>query len=94
LPTHRNRWEYYPVDGSYYSYAGDGSQSIDKLAPPSSAGEPWIASKVPISGATLPPRANMTGAGNAHYTRFFYVPGLQCFAWVADVTSQVALIKP
>jgi hypothetical protein len=36
----------------------------------------------------------MTGAGNDHYTRFFYVPAVQCFAWVAGVQERVVLVKP
>jgi hypothetical protein len=96
VPSHRNRWTYYPVDGCWYSYSGRGQQ-IDRLQPPNAgAGGSgiWTFSTVTISGATLPAQANMTGAGNSHYTRFFYVPALQCFAWIAGVDHQVVLVKP
>jgi hypothetical protein len=96
LPSHNNRWDYYPVDGCWYTYAGDGSQVIHKLAPPPvSAGTSgtWTCSTVQIGGAALSPKASASG-NKDHYTRFFYVPGLQCFAWVAGVTQKVALIKP
>jgi hypothetical protein len=94
LPTHDNRWDLNPADGCWYTYAGDGSNQIDKLTPPASAGAPWTCSKVTVTGASLPPRSNDSTAGNAHYTRFFYVPKLACFAWVAGVETKVALIKP
>jgi hypothetical protein len=97
FPSHDNRFDYYPADGCWYSYSGDGTNVIDKLAPPntpSNATSTWVYSKVTIGGASLSPQQNDSGANNAHYTRFFYVPQLQCFAWVAGGFTPVALIKP
>jgi hypothetical protein len=45
---------------------------------------------VDISG-TIP---EDTESATRHYTRFFYVPPLGCFAWIANSMSQVALLTP
>jgi hypothetical protein len=96
FPSHDNRWDLNPADGCWYSYSGDGTNVIDKLTPPSGTTTYWAFSKVTISlpgGATLPPKQDVYGANGSHYTRFFYVPALQCFAWVSGTQTQVALIK-
>jgi hypothetical protein len=94
MPSKENRWEYYPPTGSFYTYQGSG-QLIHKLTPPASGNGltgTWTVTTETISGATLPPEA---AGGPRHYTRFFYVPSLQSFAWIGGgATDRVALIKP
>lgn len=96
LPPSGNRWEYYPPDGRFYykSYSGN---VLWKLTPP--AGDPfsgtWAVTSFEVTGATLPsitPAAQ--AAGLRHFTRFFYVPSIAAFAWMADSTSAVHLIRP
>lgn len=93
LPA-QSRWDYYPSDGCFYTYSGSGAQAIHKLTPPASnpLTGTWTVSTVAISGATLSPQQNEHGVG--HYSRFFYVPPLQCFAWIAGGANRVALVKP
>jgi hypothetical protein len=96
MPSKYVRWDYYPVDGCFYTYDGSGSSSIFKLAPPSSSPltSTWTASTVAIGGAGLPAQSNVSNNGSSHYSRFFYVAPLQCFAWIAGGTNQVVLVKP
>jgi hypothetical protein len=91
IPT-RNRWDFYPFDGCFYAYDGMGGQVLYKLSPPSTnpLTGTWTFSTVSIAGATLPVQY---GTGR-HYSRFFYVPPLQAFAWIAAGGSRVALIRP
>lgn len=91
----RNRWEFYPFDGCFYTYDGLGGQSLHKLTPPSSnpLTGTWTIGTAAIAGATLRPQTSEFGTVR-HYSRFFYVPPLQCFAWIADGGSKVALIRP
>lgn len=83
----------YGGDNCHYTTDGN-SGLITKIAPPASGiTGTWTASTfTPTSGA-LP--AMQRGSGTcAHYSRFMFVPALQCFAWVAGGTAQVALWKP
>jgi hypothetical protein len=95
LPAHSEQWHFYPLDGCWYSYKGSG-QSIDKLTPPANNyfSSTWAFSTVSLGGAMLGTDVAVTEHDNHHYTRFFYVPTLQCFAWIAGGASGVALIKP
>ena len=96
LPPSGNRWEFYPPDGSFYNKGNTGNE-IWKLTPPS--GDPitgtWAISSFTVTGATLPDisaAAQLYGA--RHFTRFFYVPAIASFAWIADSYSPVMLIRP
>lgn len=96
LPPYGNRWEFYPPDGSFYNKSNTGNE-IWKLTPPT--GDPltgtWAISSFTVTGATLPDiRGPAQDAGARHFTRFFYVPSLKLFAWIADSTSPVMLIRP
>lgn len=95
LPSGENRWEFYPVDGCFYCHDGSGN-TIYKLTPPGSSPftNAWVVSTVTLTGATLPTDVNLTGNGTRHYTRFFYVPTIECFAWIAGNTNDVYLCKP
>lgn len=96
-------------DDCHYTTDGY-SRTITKIAPPASGitGTWTITTITPSSivndtGASYPltfPDA-MAGGGIAengstlpHCTRFFWVPGLSCFAWVAGGDKAVALWKP
>lgn len=91
IPDFMNRWELYPLDGNFYT-KGDSGNVIHRLTPPT--GDPitgtWTISTFTVNG-NLPSTA---GGGPRHYTRFFYVPSLECFAWIASATSPVFLIRP
>jgi hypothetical protein len=97
IPNHLNAWHYYPIDGCWYSKGRSGN-TLNKLQPPSGnvfTGT-WVFSTVTIGGATLPTdciQVDNPSLDTHHYGRFFYVPTLQCFAWIAGGSS-VALIKP
>lgn len=45
-------------------------------------------------GLTAAVEADWENGGGIHYTRFFYVPALRCFAWIPRHDSNVELIKP
>jgi hypothetical protein len=45
-------------------------------------------------GITAAHEQDFANAGGMHYTRFFYVPALRCFAWIPRHDSPVELIKP
>ncbi len=91
------KWAHYPTayGGDNCHYTTDGNSGlITKIAPPASGiTGTWTASTIsPVTGS-LP--AMQRGSGTcAHYTRWMFVPALQCFAWVAGGTAQVALWKP
>jgi hypothetical protein len=88
-----NRWAYYPAHDAFYTYNGSG-QSLYKLTPPASnpLTGTWTVSTVSIGGATIP---QFSSSNNVrHYSRFFYVPALQCLAWISNAYNRVALIKP
>jgi hypothetical protein len=87
-----SRWAQYPSDNCHYAYDGN-SGLITKLTPPASGiTGTWTAST--ITPPTAFPAIQRGSGTCCHYTRFFYVPALDCFAWVAGGTAQVALWKP
>jgi hypothetical protein len=45
-------------------------------------------------GITAAHEQDFANGGGIHYTRFFYVPALKCFAWIPRPDSNVELIKP
>ncbi len=95
LPTFNNtRWERDPSTGAFYTYSGSG-QTLYKLTPPATnpLTNPWIVSTLGVTGLTMPAHPT-TGNGTSHYTRFFYVPPLDCFAWIGNSGSRVVLLKP
>lgn len=96
LPTTLSRWELYPADGNFYT-KGNSGNVIYRLQPPANAPltGTWTVSALTITGATLPsisPGADASGA--RHYSRFFYVPSLEVFAWIASADEPVMLIRP
>lgn len=96
LPPPGNRWEYYPPDGSFYNKSNTGNV-LWKLTPP--AGNAltgtWVITQFTVAGAPLPDiQAAAQQSGARHFTRFFYVPALKAFAWIAGAASPVMLIRP
>lgn len=95
------KWDRYPSDNCYYSYDGL-SGKITKITPPAYANwftSAWTVSSITPTGAALPGQYNGFQNGQPivnlpHYSRFFYVPPINCFAWVAGGPRQVALWKP
>lgn len=95
-PNNQCRWEYYPVDGCFYTRNNNSGNTLYKLTPPAGgtlAGT-WAFSTVTVGGASMPNFTNAGGNNTAHYTCFFYVPALQCFAWVPGEASSIYLVKP
>lgn len=91
LPHVTNRPARYS-DGKYYSFRGSSaSYIVDRLAPPvdPKAGT-WVADTVTLTGDQLPAKSETT----EHYTRLFYVPAIDCLAWIAGGTNPVLIFKP
>ncbi len=96
-PDSQCQWHRYPADGCWYTCVGSGSSVLHRLRPPDSAPltAAWTASTVAIAGAGLPSQsAQALDNGAVHNTRFFYVPSLGCFAWIAGGDSPVVILKP
>lgn len=96
-PDNQSQWQLYPSDGCWYTYLGNGGNTIYKIQPP--AGNPltetWTVSTVQIGGANLASQpADAIKNGSVHNTRFFYVRAIGCFAWIAGERNQVAILKP
>ena len=86
LPPHnQSQWHMYPADGCWYTYVGNGGNTIHKIQPPKTnpLTETWTASTVEIGGATLASQRPKREDGAVHNTRFFYVRPIGCFAWIA-----------
>lgn len=96
-------------DGAFYAFSGDGPvylegqpppkatlQALYKLTPPAS--QPltgtWRLSTVPVSGGLTAFYKVDAGSGAHHYSRFFFVPALRCFAWIPNGSGAVELVKP
>jgi hypothetical protein len=85
------RYAYYPPDGRFYFRPmSNGGAKLYRLTPPASTPltSAWIADSVQLN-QTMP-----DCAGPAWYNYMFYVPSLQCLAWIPNVSSQVYLFKP
>lgn len=96
LPPSGNRWELYPPDGNFYNKANTGNV-VWKLTPPTGDAltGTWAVTSFTVTGAILPDiSVPAQTAGARHFTRFFYVPSIASFAWIADSTSSVRLIRP
>ena len=96
LPSQLNRWELYPEDGNFYTKGSTGSL-IYRLTPPNSQPltSTWSVTSFSPLGASLPSiSSDALNSGSRHYSRFFYVPSIACFAWISTSTEPVTLIKP
>lgn len=94
-PAEGTRWHKYPVadggDGCFYTYIDNGSRQLKKFDPVSRT-----FSNVTVSNGPAMPRIGSAIYPNqgTHFTRFCYVPGRKCFAWIPGNGQQVALIRP
>jgi hypothetical protein len=88
-----NRWHYYPVDGRFYHRDDNSGQVLDRITPPTGDFRTgtWVVDKVTLTGATIP---DMVGWQTRHYSRFFYIPAIESFGWIADENSPVIIMKP
>jgi len=99
-----NNWQLYPPDGCFYLYDNRGANknTLYKLAPPATnyLTGTWTLTRQTFtySGGTMPNRQQDLGTGGdpntASYNRFFYVPSLRCFAYIANGSARTILIKP
>lgn len=88
------RWAFYPPDGNFY-YRPSGAYNgpkLYRLIPPASnpVTTAWIADSVDLN-QSLPP---CEAPDNAWYNFLFYVPSIQCLAWIAGADKQVYVFKP
>ncbi|MBA3847441.1 MAG: hypothetical protein H0X45_12475 [Planctomycetes bacterium] len=93
----QSRWHRYPPDGCWYTYEGNGGNALHRIVPPASAPltSTWTVGTVAIAGAALPSQpAEALASGAVHNTRFFYVPSIGCFAWIAGGDQPVVVLKP
>ena len=95
-PDNQSQWHLYPADGCWYTYMGNGENTIHKIQPPATnpLTETWTVSTVQIGGATLASQGAQAKQGAVHNTRFFYVRPIGCFAWIAGEKNKVAILKP
>ncbi len=94
LPNSSNRWARHS-NGSWYSIPSTGGNTLTRIAPPSNAKTgTWTASSVTIGGAGLTTGQRGYYTDKNHYTRLFYVPAIDCLAWVPGGSAPVHLIKP
>lgn len=94
-PSQANRWAFYQPDGRFYTRTNNSGQTLWRLSAPSGDWKTgtWTINTVTISGATMP-NYTSTGDTNRHYSSLFYVPYLQCLAWVSGEATRVVLVKP
>lgn len=96
LPIHKDtRWAPHG-DGCWYHLESAPTNSLIRIMPPANpqTGE-WKFDAVTLSGPALPSTAGVTDPGaTSHYTRFFYVPSIDCLAWMPGRGKKVSLIKP
>ncbi len=102
MPTGKmlTRWDYYPPGDCFYTHFGTDTNTIYKLTPPAGTGltGTWVVTAESIGGAAMPLQGSQFGTyasgGGSHYSRFHYVPTLECFAWIASINDNVVLVKP
>lgn len=90
-----NRWARYS-NGNYYSYIGDGSNTLTRIRPPTNPKTgTWQIDTISVSGAALGTQAGLSDPhAIGHYNRLFYVPAIDCLAWIPGRNKPVYLIKP
>ncbi len=94
LPTVSNRWARYS-NGNWYSIPSSGGNALTRIVPPADAKNgTWTIDTVNITGATLPSGQRGAYSGIEHYTRLFYVPALDCLAWIPGGSEAVYILKP
>lgn len=99
-PTNQltTRWAYYPANGKHYTTDGL-SGTITEISPPASGiTGTWTTRQITPTNMALPTMMQGGGDGETsnlpHFTRFFYVPARDSFAWVPGGSKKVALWKP
>jgi hypothetical protein len=89
LPAHDFTWAYYPTNGKWYTRGDTGS--VYELT--STGTNTWTVTTTSFTGATLA-NAPSRGNGALHNTRFFYVPAIDCLAWIPSDVDDVVIMKP
>jgi hypothetical protein len=85
------RWARYS-NGNWYAFNGfTTSNTIIKIVPPANPKTgTWACSPITLSGPALP----LWGTSPNHYSRFFYVPAIDCLAWISGVGDTIIIMKP
>lgn len=96
-PQDANRWAYSTTTLNFYTRGNaDGNQCTKIVITGSTPGSASVTySTLTFTGDALP-NYTATGSndGRRHYSNFFYVPGLDCLAWVSGETNSVIIAKP
>jgi len=86
-----SRFVFYPPDGNFYFLPESKKDTVlHRLKPPTDEAltKVWTADKVQLN-QPLP-----NHAPGPSYSFFFYVPSIQCLAWVAGADTPVYILKP
>jgi hypothetical protein len=88
---------YYPSTGKFYTRGNNTGNTLNRLSPPASnpLTGTWAWDTVTIGGASMP-NFTSTGSndGRQHTGTFFYVPGIDCLAWISGESTKVIVMKP
>jgi hypothetical protein len=74
-------FDYCPDNNKFYAYEGFGSQIVHVLTPPASGSwktGTWVWTTETMLGETA---VGLIGQGTQAFTKWKYIPALQCFAW-------------
>ena len=94
LPNSSNRWARYS-NGAWYSMPSGGGSTLTRIVPPSNPKTGmWTVDSVTLGGTPPPTGQRGYYTDKNHYTRLFYVPLIDCLAWVPGGSLPVHLIKP
>jgi hypothetical protein len=92
------QWALYPPNGCYYLRHDNGGSTLYKLQPPPPNPNPfagtWTVSTITLNQSLPSPQPDWYSQGAFSHNRLFYVPSIQCLAWIADGSQLVRLIKP
>jgi hypothetical protein len=96
LPRGQDAWARYS-DGKWYAYDGRSGavNTLTRITPPADPKNgTWVVDAVTVTGEALPMTSGLQEpAQTSHYTRFFYVPALDCLCWIPGANKAVFLIK-
>jgi hypothetical protein len=93
-PSPANRFARFGSGGYYWLPTGGGNTLTRLVAPANPKTGTWVFSTVAVTGATLPAYTPASGGGVDHYTGLFYVPSINCLAWVPGSDKSVFLVRP
>jgi hypothetical protein len=96
LPRGQDAWARYS-DGKWYAFDGfTAGGLLTRITPPVDLKTgTWVVDTATVGGDSLPTKSGLADpAQKSHYTRFFYVPALDCLCWIPGANKAVYLVKP